>query len=134
MTGPFLTAYVAIIGFITLTPRDDSKNSAVVDAVLEFLDRHEATAWMTFSVLERSANLLLFLPLGVLLIATLGRGRWMPAVAVGLGYSVFIESCQALLLTGRVADPLDIVMNGVGTAVGVALGHAGLTRREKNRT
>jgi glycopeptide antibiotics resistance protein len=120
MIGP-LSIYIAVIGFITLTPRDDSQGSPVVDAVLEFFHRHEVTAWITFSVLERSANVILFVPLGFLLAITLGRRPWALAFGIGIAYSVFIESCQALLLSGRVADPIDVVMNGLGTAIGVAL-------------
>ncbi|WP_158599248.1 VanZ family protein [Williamsia muralis] len=117
-----LSVYIAVIGFITLTPRDDSQSSPVVDAVLGFFHRHEATAWMTFSVLERSANVVLFMPLGLLLLATLGHRRWAAAFAIGVTYSVFIEACQALFLSGRVADPIDVVMNGLGTAMGITLG------------
>ena len=115
---------------ITLTPRDDSQGSPVVDAVLGFFHRHEATAWVTFSVLERSANVVLFMPLGLLLLATLGHRRWAAAFAIGVTYSVFIEACQALFLSGRVADPIDVVMNGLGTAWGVMGGLAILGRRD----
>ena len=116
-----LIVYLAVIGFGTLTPRDDSRGSPLADAVLEFFDRYEATAWITFSMLERSANVVLFVPLGVLLAATLGRRRWISVVGSGILYSVIIESCQAIFVPGRVADPIDVVMNGLGTAIGASL-------------
>lgn len=84
---------------------------------------------MTFSVLERSANVVLFMPLGLLLLATLGHRRWAAAFAIGVTYSVFIEACQALFLSGRVADPIGVVMNGLGTALGVMGGLAILGQR-----
>ncbi|MGK9273028.1 VanZ family protein [Williamsia muralis] len=128
-----LLVYIAVIGFVTLTPRDDSRGSPLADTVLEYLDRHEATAWITFTVLERSANVFLFVPLGVLLAATLGRRHWISVVGFGILYSVVIESCQAMFLPGRVADPVDVAMNGLGTAIGAIL-HSVITGNYQART
>ena len=128
-----MMVYIAVIGFVTLTPRDDSRGSPLADAVLAFLDRSEATAWITFSMLERSANIVLFVPLGVLLAATLGRRHWFSVVGSGILYSVIIESCQATFLSGRVADPIDVAMNGLGTAIGAIL-HSVITGRYQART
>ena len=128
-----LLVYIAVIGFVTLTPRDDSRGSPLADTILEFFDRYEATAWITFSVLERSANVVLFVPLGVLLAATLGRRHWISVVGSGVLYSVIIESCQAMFLPGRVADPIDVVMNGLGTAIGALL-HSVIIGRVQPRT
>lgn len=84
-------------------------------------------------MLERSANVVLFVPLGVLLAATLGRRNWISVVGPGILYSVIIESCQAMFLPGRVADPIDVVMNGLGTAIGALL-HSVITGRVQPRT
>ena len=84
-------------------------------------------------MLERSANVVLFVPLGVLLAAALGRRHWVSVVASGILYSVIIESCQAMFLPGRVADPIDVIMNGLGTAIGAIL-HSVITGRYQART
>jgi glycopeptide antibiotics resistance protein len=129
MIAPLLI-YVGIIGFITLTPREESKDNRVLDAVLKFLERSDLTSWISFAVLERSANVLLFVPLGLLSIHALGRHLWQPALGLGVGYSAFIELSQ-LLLPGRVADPADVLMNGLGTSLGAMIGAATISRRER---
>ncbi|WP_152538081.1 VanZ family protein [Williamsia sp. D3] len=129
-----LIVYIAVIGVITLSPRNDSRGSPLADAVLDFLDRYEATAWITFFTLERSANVFLFLPLGLLLVATLGRRHWVSAIGFGILYSVMIESCQAMFLPGRVADPIDVLMNGLGTAIGATLTSVTIRRCQTKRS
>jgi hypothetical protein len=42
-----LVVYIAVIGLITLTPRDDSVGNPVVDAVLDLLSSSEITAWIS---------------------------------------------------------------------------------------
>jgi glycopeptide antibiotics resistance protein len=116
-----LVVYIAVIGLITLTPRDDSVGNPVVDAVLDLLSSSEITAWISFAVLERVANIVMFVPLGALLILALGRQHRLQAWVIGVGYSVVIETCQALFLAGRVADPFDVVMNGLGAGIGVVI-------------
>lgn len=68
-----------------------------------------------FSLLEMVANIALFVPLGVVI------GGWWPdrlrLVAWGFGLSVAIELAQ-LGLVDRVSDPVDVMMNTVGTLVG----------------
>jgi glycopeptide antibiotics resistance protein len=116
-----LAVYIAVIGLITLTPRDDSVGNPVVDAILNFLGNSGLTAWISFAILERVANVIMFVPLGVLLILALGRQLRLQAWFIGVGYSLVIETCQALFLPGRVADPFDVMMNGLGAGIGVGL-------------
>ena len=45
-----------------------------------FFDGHESTEWITFNLLEVSANVALFVPLGIFFVLLLGRGRWWLAI------------------------------------------------------
>lgn len=84
---------------------------------------------LTRTDVERAANVLLFVPAGVLLCALLPRTSrwlvWLLCVAASVG----VEAVQ-LLLPGRYATPVDVVTNATGAAVGVLL-HAALRRRQR---
>ncbi len=65
---------------------------------------------------EPVANILLFVPLGMLL-STLGR-RVLAVVGAGLAVSLVIEVTQYLLNIGRTADVNDLIENTLGTLIG----------------
>ena len=73
----------------------------------------------TYPVIEFSANIALFVPLGALLQLTLRRPA--RAVVVAMLLSAAIEATQALALGGRTGSVLDIVANTAGAAVGAAI-------------
>ena len=69
-----------------------------------------------------TTNLLIYIPLGYLLALSLGQPHWrnlaiIPAVLLGLAFSLTMESLQ-LLLPARFASNLDIFLNGLGTFIG----------------
>jgi glycopeptide antibiotics resistance protein len=77
--------------------------------------------WVTYTQLESAANVLLFVPLG-LLIALLIPTKWWWAVVVGLALlAVGIELGQALFLPGRVPTLDDVLANTTGGVIGVAI-------------
>lgn len=73
--------------------------------------------WITYSGVEFTANVAMFVPLGVLVLAW--RGRWWHGILGGLAVSAAIETWQLLFLPTRVADVRDLVANTIGAAVGV---------------
>ena len=75
----------------------------------------------TYELIEASANVLLFIPLGVLLMLGTLRMTWLRAAAVGLVLSAGIEILQAVALPDRTANAGDVVANTLGATVG-ALG------------
>jgi len=82
--------------------------------------------WVTYTQLESFANVLLFVPFG-LLIALLLPTRWWWLVIVALAVVAGgIELGQALFLPGRVASFDDVLANSLGGVVGVAI--AGVAR------
>lgn len=71
----------------------------------------------TYARIEFGANILLFVPLGVLL-ALILRQRFL-IVPIALVTTVAIESLQALLLDQRTPSVMDIVANLAGAAFGL---------------
>ena len=75
---------------------------------------------------ERMANVLLFVPAGLLLCAAFPRLSRMVVWLLCVAASVAVEAAQ-LVLPGRQSSPIDVVMNATGAALGVLL-HVALTR------
>jgi glycopeptide antibiotics resistance protein len=70
--------------------------------------------------LELVGNLALFVPLGVLGVLVLGSRRAVWVVVAGAGCSAVIEVVQEWL-PGRVSDPVDVLLNSAGTALGATV-------------
>ena len=72
----------------------------------------------SFGAADLVANVVLFLPLGIVL----GRAGWRPLLAVGLGLALSgaIEFAQ-VLIPGRAPTVRDVLMNGVGAGIGALL-------------
>lgn len=115
-----LTAlYLYGVWYLTLRARPYGDDIAgIVDRVVAWLARREATAWITFDVVEFGANVAMFLPLGVFVVLWFGVRRWWLAPATGLLLSGAIEGIQYVFLDSRVADVRDLVANTAGALVG----------------
>jgi glycopeptide antibiotics resistance protein len=101
-----------------------------VDESLDMVDR-PPTSWLVsifnltpaqgYDIGEFSANILLFLPLGLLAMALLPRLSWV-RVALGAGVlSILIELAQTLLRPDRTGSVRDVLANTLGAALGAAL-------------
>ncbi|MGC0370332.1 glycopeptide antibiotics resistance protein [Microbacterium sp. SLBN-111] len=98
----------------------DAETAGFVRRFLEILAAWPPTAWVTFDVVEFSANVVMFVPLGLLVLAWGGR-PWH-GILGGLVLSAAIETTQLLFLPTRVADVRDVVANTAGAALGVLFG------------
>lgn len=77
-----------------------------------------AVPWLTYSVIEFSANVVLFVPLGAILsLALPSRRKWV--VPIALAVTILIEVGQALLLTQRTPSVRDVIANTLGAAIGL---------------
>jgi glycopeptide antibiotics resistance protein len=76
--------------------------------------------WLTYDVIETGANVLLFVPFGVLLALALPLQRGL-VVPLALATTLVIESGQALFLADRTPSLRDIVANVLGAAIGLAI-------------
>ncbi|SFK18557.1 VanZ family protein [Cellulomonas sp. KH9] len=116
---PLLVVYLAAVGAVTLTPgRTHDGSLGVVRTVLAWLD--ERGVPLRFEVVEPLANVVMFVPFGVLVGLLVGLRRWWAVVLLGLATSAAIETVQRVL-PDRFSTVQDVVMNTLGAAVGVAV-------------
>ena len=111
-----LGLYVIALAIIALSPVSPIRG---VDLSQEL--NSTGLSWVTYTQLESFANVMLFVPFG-LLIALLSPTRWWWAVVVALVLvSICIELGQATFLPGRVASLGDVIANSLGGLIGVGL-------------
>ncbi|WP_290370236.1 VanZ family protein [Microbacterium sp. Bi128] len=110
--------YAAGLWWMTLRPEPyGPETGGLVRGLLDLLSGWPPTAWVTFDLVEFSANVAMFLPFGLLVVAWGGR-PWHGILA-GLALSAAIETAQLLFLPTRVADLRDVVANTLGATLGV---------------
>lgn len=127
-------AYVLALALIGLWKTPVDRNVDVIDfAPVEWATRQLGlTPWQAYDLIEFSANIVLFVPLGVLLLLWWQQRGWLLAAAVAFGTSLTIEVMQQVLRPERYASLSDVVANTTGGAIGGLLVVAGrrLRRRE----
>lgn len=132
-----LAAYLLVVLRITQWP-----TFAEPDA---FRGLAEALAWLharglpaavDVAVVEALANVVMFLPFGVL-VPLAGLRRAWAAVPLGLAFSAAIELAQLAFWPTRVASVQDVVLNTAGAALGVvalrAVAHLSARRARRAR-
>jgi len=107
--------YLALVALATLGPSSIARG--VFDLVMSFTNGAVDSAELEFA-----ANIVMFLPLGFLFVLLLGPRYWAWALVAGVLLTLSIEGIQGFI-PGRVQDPRDLVANGAGALLGVALGH-----------
>ncbi|MBO3096368.1 VanZ family protein [Cellulomonas dongxiuzhuiae] len=111
-----LVVYLAAVGVVTLRPAPpDDATLGLARQVIAWL---EATGLpVSFPGIEAAANVVMFVPFGVLVGLLLRRPSWV-VVLLGAATSGLIETVQRWLPT-RFPTLQDVVMNTLGAAVGV---------------
>lgn len=113
--------YLAWVGWLTLGPQPlDANGRGLLHRIIRYLSGDNTLDWITYALVEFTANIVLFVPVGVLFALLLGWRRWWLAVLLGIALTASIEFAQ-LFLRDRVADQRDIVSNSVGAIIGVVL-------------
>lgn len=112
-------AYLGVVGWITLGPQplDEGRDSLLWRA-LRFFGRHDLTDWITYQRVEFTANVFMFIPIGMFLLLLFGRRLWFAAVLSGVALTVAIETAQRFI-PDRVSDVSDIIANSIGALIGV---------------
>ncbi|MEV8250436.1 VanZ family protein [Microbacterium sp. NPDC076768] len=114
---PFLAGLAAL----TLTPsRVEQSMPSFLDLILSTAHRLGWTS-LDFAGLEVIANILVFLPIGILAFVLLPRRFWLLAILIGPLLSLAIETAQRVALPHRIATLNDVVANSAGALLGVAL-------------
>jgi len=121
-------AYLAAVGVVTLWPAPpDPTQSPLLERVLAWAHGIGLPEAVDVMVVEAVANVVMFVPLGLLLPWAAGWRPWR-AVPAGLALSTAIELTQ-IALPERVPTVQDVVMNTLGAAVGATA--VDLTRRAR---
>lgn len=112
--------YLGVVGLITLGPtlwrsRPTSRDYDVL-SLATWLD---PDTWVRIGSGEFIANVLLFVPLGMLLRLAIPRATWVTPLVLSAALSLGIEVLQ--MASPRVSDPRDVVANTVGAVIGVVL-------------
>lgn len=114
-------AYFAFVGWVTLTPAPSVPDpNSFEQQLIRLILGSAAFHWLGYMGLEFTANIGMFIPVGVLLALLLPPRKWWVAVVIGFAMTVTIETAQ-LFIPGRFSDIRDIVANTAGTAIGVAI-------------
>ncbi|HWL76958.1 VanZ family protein [Microbacterium sp.] len=137
-----LCAYLVALGWVVFAPASDaSQVTGIVATLARFVaDGGLLSFAHAYAVLEFLANVVLFVPFGVLWPFAVPRLRPIAVISLGLATSAGIELVQ-LLLPSRVPAVSDVIANTLGTALGVGVAalvtaHRGArtTRRPGNST
>jgi glycopeptide antibiotics resistance protein len=128
-----LIGFGAIVGIVTLSPaRVDLGNEYLIERILLELHERGAPSWFEYNELEFTANIALFVPLGMFLGFLMLRHRWLGALALGLA-SYAIENLQLHFLPERVADTRDLIANTIGGCIGLVIAALMFPREKKRR-
>jgi glycopeptide antibiotics resistance protein len=119
------SVFLVILAFIGFwqSPVDEPVQGEL-SAVLELLHSHGIPGWFNYMFVEATANVVLFVPVGIVAPLAFPNQRWWRNAALGLGVSGCMELGQLLFLSSRVVSPLDLVTNTAGGVLGIALAQA----------
>jgi glycopeptide antibiotics resistance protein len=99
----------------------DQPVSLQLTTALSLLHLCGMPTWFTYDSVEGLANVLLFAPLGFVAKLAFPSKRWWQIGAFGLIISGFMELGQLLYLNNRFASPFDMLMNSLGSLLGLGL-------------
>ena len=114
-----LAIYLLLVLRVTQWPRlADPGDLDRLAALLVRLHAIGLPAAIDLPVVEALANIVMFVPFGILVPLAMRRPAWT-AVPLGAGFSTAIELSQLAFFPERVPTPQDVVMNTLGAAAGV---------------
>jgi glycopeptide antibiotics resistance protein len=113
--------YLLAVGWLTLGPQPaDAGPDGFVRQILAVLRQSALTSWLSYDGVEFTANVVMFVPMGVLFTLLFGLRRWWLALVIGIAATCLIEGAQVFIPT-RVSDVRDLVANTLGTLLGIAI-------------
>lgn len=128
-----LAGYLLVLSLIAFWPSPvDEGASGFIARGLRFLHRNGVPGWFDYSLIESGANVLLFIPFGILVAAFLTLRRAWLALPVGMVASMCIEVGQELFRPERVATPRDVLANALGAAIGTVIVYGWTHRNDRD--
>lgn len=115
LLGLYLAA-LAVVGFWPSPV--DRPLAGFLSEILAVLREEALTSGIRYGHVEAAANVVLFVPLGVLAALLLPPRRWWVAAGAGLLTSAAIETVQYVLLNQRQASLVDVAANTLGALLG----------------
>jgi VanZ family protein len=127
-----LVVYAAVVAVVVAwpTPVDAAAHGTLTD-VLDRLHDVGVPRWVDYDLVERAANVAMFVPLGLLV--TRVTRHWWWGLAVPAALSGAAELTQHLLRPERFATWTDVATNTSGAALGVVVAVVLMRRRARAR-
>ena len=118
-----IAAYASALVAIGLWPSHVDQNVDIFTfPPIDWLVTHVGlTVHQAYELVEFTANVLLYVPFGLLLARLVPDARWLWIIAAGLITSGVFELAQGAALPGRTASPRDVVANTLGAAIGAGV-------------
>ncbi|WP_353113849.1 VanZ family protein [Microbacterium sp.] len=114
---PFLAGLLVL----TIAPQAVQRHLPIfLDLALSFSRHRLGWTWLDFTTLEVAANVLVFVPVGVIAAVLLPVRRQGYALLIGPALSAMIETVQLVALPQRAATLSDLIANSLGATLGVA--------------
>lgn len=114
-----LAAYLTGLAFMGAWPTPvDRPVAGLLQDLLEAARGHPLTAGVSYMHVEGAANVLLFVPLGLIVALLLPVRRWWLAGVAGGLISAAIETVQYLAVIQRQGSLVDVVNNALGAVLG----------------
>lgn len=112
--------YGAFVAFVVFWPSPvDRPVQSQLDKALELLHRHGVPAFVDYNFVEFSANIALFIPLGIMFGLAIPMRLGYLTLLCGPLLSGSIELIQSQLLAQRYATVEDVISNSLGATIGV---------------
>ena len=115
--------YAVTLLLVGLWPSHVDKNVDVVGSPpVQWMIRHlDLSRLQAYSVVEFTANVALFVPVGALTMMWSPKRRWVHAVLLGFAVSGAVEILQDVFRPARTASWADVLANTLGAALGAAV-------------
>jgi len=112
--------YGTFLAFVAFWPSPiDAPVQGLLDRVIAELHERGVPAFVDYGLIEAFANILLFIPVG-LLFGLMVPLRWWPvALLLGPTLSGLIELVQRYVLEERYSTIEDVIANSIGATIGV---------------
>ncbi|WP_247647374.1 VanZ family protein [Arthrobacter sp. E3] len=114
--------FAALAGILFWPSPVDRPIDGALMQLIEWLHNHGVPKWFIgYRKIEFAANILLFVPFGIVVALRLPRRLWWLVVLIAAASSTAVELAQGIFLPARVPALSDVVANTSGAFIGAVL-------------